>query len=139
MASRRTIVGFLIATFAAVAGVAALVVRAWLPWISRLPDGRWRLGPRERFPEGSVTLLRRANAVVVHGPEGLYALSAVCTHQRCTVRDTPARKELTCPCHLAAYDYQGRVLRGPAPRDLPRLALAVEDGELVLDPSGRGS
>lgn len=136
MATRRTMIGFAAASLAAAMGIAWLALRAWLPWITRAPDGRWRLGRLARFPEGSVTLLRRANAIVVHSETGLYALTAICTHERCTVRDTPARSELTCPCHGAAFDYRGRVLRGPAERDLAWLAIAEEDGELYLD-SGR--
>ncbi len=130
-------IGFLTAAFAMLGGIAWLVVRAWLPWITRDPDGRWRLGSRERFRQGRATLLRRAQAIIVREGEEVIALSAICTHERCTLHETPARKEITCPCHGAAFDYQGRVLRGPAEVDLPRLLLSEEDGELLLDVSRR--
>lgn len=122
---------------AASLGTGWLMVRAWLPWITRRPDGRWSLGPASRFPKGSAVLLRRANAVIVHDELGLHAMSAICTHQRCTVRDTPARNELTCPCHGAAFSYDGEPLRGPTRVPLPWLALEEEGGELVLDPDRR--
>ena len=134
-AGRRQWIALAAGTLAAVGGFGWLVVRAWLPWISVGPDGRWRLGPRARFPEGSVTLLRRAKAVVVHDALGLRAMSAICTHEGCLVHDTPARRELVCPCHGAAYDYQGNVLRGPAKRALSWLEVTDEGGEIFLDPS----
>lgn len=110
-----------------------VLLRAYLPWISPLGGGRWRIGPASRFPKGRATLLRRAQAVVVHDEQGIHALSAVCTHQGCTVRPRNARKELGCPCHGAAFDFSGRVLRPPAPAPLPWLALEERDGELLLD------
>src|SRR5256885_7936619 len=119
----------------ALLGSGWLVVRAWLPWITPRPDGTWSIGPASRFPAGSATLLRRARAVVVHDGLGLHAVSAVCTHEGCTIHDLAERSELVCPCHGAAYDYEGRVKRGPAKRDLDWLSLTREGEELVLDPT----
>lgn len=132
---RRSTMAAIAAAVTGLAGTGWLFLRAWLPWISQGADGRWNLGSRTRFPKGTATLLRRARAIVVHDDDGLHALTAICTHQGCTVHDTPARKEITCPCHGAAYTYRGDVKRGPAEAPLVWLALTVEDGELVLDPS----
>lgn len=132
---RRQWIALVAGGVAAVGGFGWLVVRSWLPWITVGPDGRWRIGPRARFPEGSVTLLKRARAVVVHDALGIRALSAVCTHEGCLVHDTPSRRELICPCHGAAFDYQGNALRGPAKRPLSWLEVKEEAGELLLDPS----
>lgn len=62
------------------------------------------------YKEARVALLREGDAV--------YALSLVCTHLGCTVNVTPT--ELICPCHGSSFDRQGRVLKGPADRELPR-------------------
>ena len=45
------------------------------------------------------------------------AISLTCTHQGCTVKPQ-ANGEFICPCHGALYDQEGKVLRGPAKRDL---------------------
>ena len=119
----------------ALLGSGWLVVRAWLPWITPRPDGSWSIGTPDRFPAGTATLLRRAKSVIVNDGTGLHALSAICTHEGCTLHDLPARKELTCPCHGAAFDYEGRVKRGPTNRNLDWLSLRREGDELVLDPS----
>ena len=118
-------------------GFALLVLRAFLPWTTRLADGRWLLGARSRFPRGSATLLRRAKAIVVHDELGLRALSSICTHQRCNLGVASARREIVCSCHGAAFDYTGNVKRPPATEPLPWLELRDEAGELVLDPSRR--
>ncbi|MBF2029882.1 MAG: FAD-dependent oxidoreductase [Oscillatoriales cyanobacterium C42_A2020_001] len=58
----------------------------------------------------------RVFAVNADKPE---AVSLTCTHQGCTVHPNE-NGEFHCPCHGAVYDREGRVLRGPAKRDLPR-------------------
>jgi isorenieratene synthase len=51
------------------------------------------------------------------------AISLTCTHQGCTVQPQVDGKFL-CPCHGALYDAEGRVIAGPAKRDLPRFQIA---------------
>jgi isorenieratene synthase len=58
------------------------------------------------------------------------ALSLTCTHQGCTVQPA-ANGEFHCPCHGAVYDAQGRVVSGPARRDLARYAVVQTDGDRI--------
>lgn len=114
-------------------GFGALLLNAYFrPWITPRPGGGWNLGPLSRYPKGTATLLRRAEAIVVHDDDGVRAYSSVCTHQRCTVRPSNARQEIACPCHGAAFDFHGRVKLPPATIPLPPLPLREETGELVL-------
>ena len=41
-------------------------------------------------------------------------LSAICTHQSCTVQFSSAAKDLVCPCHGARFATSGVVTMGPA-------------------------
>ena len=58
------------------------------------------------------------------------ALSLTCTHQGCTVVHQPDGK-FRCPCHGAIYSQQGKVLQGPAKRDLAQFKIRQQRGESV--------
>lgn len=58
------------------------------------------------------------------------ALSLTCTHQGCTVHPNEAG-EFHCPCHGAVYDKNGKVISGPAQRDLPRFKVQATTGDRV--------
>lgn len=65
------------------------------------------------------------------------AISLTCTHQGCTVQPQ-ANGEFHCPCHGAVYDAEGRVVSGPARRDLPQFKV-VEQHEDQLQLVGVAS
>src|SRR3954466_3168061 len=61
----------------------------------------------------------------------VHAVSATCTHQGCTV-GAPQGGVVGCPCHGSQFDAAtGRVLRGPATRPLPAVAVHVQGNEIV--------
>ncbi len=54
----------------------------------------------------------------------------MCTHPGCQV--APRGAELVCPCHGSVFAAgTGAVLRGPASKPLPAVAVKVQDGEVV--------
>jgi len=63
------------------------------------------------------------DAVFAAKPGETAAISLTCTHQGCTVQRQVDGKFL-CPCHGALYDTQGKVISGPAKRNLPRFQIA---------------
>jgi 3-phenylpropionate/trans-cinnamate dioxygenase ferredoxin reductase component len=54
----------------------------------------------------------------------LHAVSAVCTHLRCVVEWNGADRTWDCPCHGSRFDYDGRVIKGPAKTDLEQKPVA---------------
>lgn len=57
------------------------------------------------------------------------ALSAVCTHQGCTV--VVDGDALSCPCHGSVFDLTGKNVSGPAPEPLPPVEVHVADGAVL--------
>ena len=69
--------------------------------------------------------------IILVQPEAgtVVALSAVCTHQQCTV--APDGDELMCPCHGSVYDLTGANVSGPAPAPLPEVDVHVSNGAVL--------
>ena len=58
------------------------------------------------------------------------AMSAICTHNGCTV--APDGAELKCPCHGSVFKADdGSNVSGPAKKPLPSVAVRVENGDVL--------
>jgi len=72
-------------------------------------------------------------AVLFKSKTGVYAYSAVCTHEGCTVQYNSSSKNLQCGCHGAVFDPEsdGNALSGPTNKPLPKIKVAVEGAWIV--------
>jgi len=72
-------------------------------------------------------------AVLFKSKTGVYAYSAVCTHEGCTVQYNSASKNLQCGCHGAVFSpaNDGKALSGPTNKPLPKIKVAVEGAWIV--------
>lgn len=106
-----------------------------LPMPSVFPESnpRVKLGPVSKFKGVPVTPFPEDRLWIFSDDEGLYAISAVCTHLGCIVSLVEG-DGFFCPCHGSRFDARGNVLSGPAPRPLYYLKLSVApDGQLVVN------
>lgn len=60
------------------------------------------------------------------------ALAPQCTHLGCAYHWEDSRRNFICPCHTSAFSIEGKVLSGPAPRPLDRLAVKLENGKVLV-------
>lgn len=72
-------------------------------------------------------------AVLFRTKNGIFAYSAVCTHQGCTVQFNSAAENLQCPCHGAVFDpfNEAKVVTGPTNTALPKIKVATEGAWIV--------
>jgi cytochrome b6-f complex iron-sulfur subunit len=93
-------------------------------------------GKPDSFPADSVTADPVAGIYIVHAAEGIYALSATCTHLGCLTAWKPELGIIACPCHGSKFNRRGVKVDGPAPRPLPWLKVWIGDeGDLLVDRS----
>ena len=65
---------------------------------------------------------------------GLMALWQRCVHLGCRVPQCDSSQGFECPCHSSKYNYHGEYEGGPAPRNLDRFVVTVDDsGQLIID------
>lgn len=70
--------------------------------------------------EGKIMGLNEENVGVYRNNEGkLHIVSAQCTHVKCTLGWNSDELTWDCPCHGSRFTYEGKVINGPANRDLP--------------------
>jgi Rieske Fe-S protein len=80
----------------------------------------------EEIPSGHGAVIRDgASKVAVYREETgkLHTMSATCTHLGCIVNWNDVEKTWDCPCHGSRFDSVGRVVNGPATRDLSSVDL----------------
>ncbi len=96
--------------------------------------GEGRIGiPMEEMLVGQsrVVLVRGEPVLVIREANKVAAVSAVCTHMSCVVKYQGAGV-ISCPCHAAAFDLNGNVMGGPAPRPLPSYPVQIEGRKIVV-------
>jgi Rieske Fe-S protein len=84
------------------------------------------------------TLIVMGTVVVGRDANGVYAMSAVCTHAGCLLDDgsRTISAGLYCPCHGSAFDGDGAVTQGPARASLQHYLVTIAaDGSITVDGS----
>ena len=100
--------------------IAPLFVPAAQAYIIPFPDD----------PEGSS--FESTPAPVIAG--GLMALWQRCVHLGCRVPTCLPSQGFECPCHGSKYNFHGEYESGPAPRNMDRFAVSIDDNNhLIVD------
>ena len=98
--------------------------------------GRLLVGTTDVIGMGlsKVVALGSTPVIVLNGPEGVKAFSAVCTHLGCIVGyDASQSPDIVSPCHDGHFSaINGRVISGPPPAPLKEYPVAVVKDEIYL-------
>jgi Rieske Fe-S protein len=95
--------------------------------------GGWQaVGNLSEFKENSMAKTYFGLPVIlVKNGKGLLSFSTICPHLGCIVIWDEKKKQFFCPCHDAAFDENGKVLKGPVkPYNLLPMETKVE-GETI--------
>jgi thiosulfate dehydrogenase [quinone] large subunit len=72
-------------------------------------------------------------AILFRTKAGVFAYSAICTHEGCSVAYKSSTKKLICPCHAAQFDpfANAKVVSGPAERALDKVNVKISGNWIV--------
>ncbi|MEW5978819.1 MAG: Rieske 2Fe-2S domain-containing protein [Acidobacteriota bacterium] len=130
---RRDVLGLASLWSAAAALVFALLGMLRLPKAAILPSPskKFRVTLPETLPPGEAFLPPNRSVALFRDPDGVYAISTICTHLGCIIKPTPEGFE--CPCHGSRFASDGSVTKGPAPRALDWLKVDHRGGQWIVD------
>ena len=100
--------------------------------------GPIRIGNLTSFvKEGLDARFLKDGFFIIRSKDRLFALSAFCTHRTDQQLNSKTGVEkIVCPSHGAQFALDGTLMRGPAKRDLDRLAITMDaKGEVTVDTS----
>lgn len=95
------------------------------------PSKKFRVQLPDSLPVGQAYLPPGRNVAVFRDGEGVFAISRVCTHLGCIVKERPGG--FACPCHGSEFAADGGVTKGPAPKALPWLTVKKDGAGWVVD------
>ena len=114
-------------------GVAVVAFKSRLVWAKKLAV------PLDKVPAlkkvggwVKVKLAGEEILLVRDGPKSVKGLHSKCTHQNCPLEYNAKSAKLDCTCHGSSFDLNGKVLKGPAAKNLKSYPIAVEGERLVI-------
>jgi cytochrome b6-f complex iron-sulfur subunit len=112
-----------------------MFLRFFLPRALYEPKTSFPIGYPSDFGFGVDTKFQNQFRIwVVRNTEGIFVISAVCTHLGCTPDWKASENKFKCPCHGSGYDPEGINFEGPAPRPMDRAHVELDPaGQIVVD------
>jgi len=112
-----------------------MFLRFFFPRALYEPKSQFKIGYPSDFGFGVDTKFQKEYRIwVVRNTEGIFVISAICTHLGCTPDWKPSENKFKCPCHGSGYDPEGINFEGPAPRPKDRAHVELDpQGEITVD------
>jgi cytochrome b6-f complex iron-sulfur subunit len=137
--TRRTFLILLLSTTGALgaAGLLAPIVRYAYPTVQSVAAAKVKATTTTQLATAGGELdfdYQDTPSSLVTLEDGTYAgVSRVCTHLGCIIKWEDEDERFFCPCHAGIFSPTGKVLGGPPPRPLAKLALRVEGEDIWVD------
>lgn len=112
-----------------------MFLRFFFPRALYEPKTRFLIGYPSDFGLGVDTKFQNQFRIwVVRNTEGIFVISAICTHLGCTPDWKESESKFKCPCHGSGYDSEGVNFEGPAPRPMDRAQVQIDaQGQIIVD------
>ena len=140
--TRRSFISWMTLAWAAftasMLAAATATTRFMFPNVLFEPPATFKAGFPNEIQVGQVDerFKQRFGVWLVRDPNGIFALSTVCTHLGCTPNWLEGEQKYKCPCHGSGYYKDGINFEGPTPRPLERFAISLaDDGQILVDKS----
>lgn len=131
-ADRRTFLREAFTVASALAGLAALAPVSALQALTVEPAGTVRYA----IPTADSVSIDAKNEVILCRANGeVFAFALSCPHQNTALRALPGNKGFQCPRHKSRYQPNGTFINGKATRNMDRLPISRDGGEVVVDPA----
>jgi len=87
--------------------------------------------PLKELKEG-ITYIEKSKIFIYKNSQNIDIYNAHCTHMGCILNFNKDTKQFNCPCHKSRFDIDGTRLRGPAKRDLDKIAFKIKNKTLQV-------
>ena len=94
------------------------------------PDIKLSL-PLKNINDG-ITYLKQNQIFIYKIKDQLAIYDSHCTHMGCILNFNNQTNQFNCPCHKSRFDIDGTKLRGPAKRNLDKVAFKVKNKTLYI-------
>jgi nitrite reductase/ring-hydroxylating ferredoxin subunit len=80
----------------------------------------------------TVKLSRKEVLLIRDSKNSVRAFTARCPHRDCTVHYNKKTTKVDCSCHGSSFDLNGKVLSGPAEKDLKKYEASLSNGQIIV-------
>jgi cytochrome b6-f complex iron-sulfur subunit len=95
------------------------------------PSKKFKVTLPETLAAGQAFLPPGRSVAIFRDDEGVYAISLICTHLGCILKQSTGGFE--CPCHGSQFSSDGAVTKGPAPQALAWRKVTGGAGTYIID------
>lgn len=85
-----------------------------------------------KLNELTYDVTKKGGFFIIKNGKNLKAFSTTCTHLGCSLNFDSLHQKFVCPCHKSEFSLEGKVLKGPAKRDLEVAQVNIENGKVEL-------